>query len=71
DIIFCRYVLIYFSQETKQKVFRDLWNVLNSNLENNPILKDKVFRDLWNVLNPGGYLILGATEIAPVSFPDI
>ncbi|WP_022855113.1 CheR family methyltransferase [Thermodesulfobacterium thermophilum] len=49
DIIFCRYVLIYFAQETKQKVFRDL----------------------WNALKPGGYLILGATEIAPVSFPDM
>jgi chemotaxis protein methyltransferase CheR len=29
DIIFCRYVLIYFSVETKKKVFTDLWNLLN------------------------------------------
>ncbi len=29
DIIFCRYVLIYFSDQTKKKVFTDLWNLLN------------------------------------------
>ncbi|WP_038055153.1 CheR family methyltransferase [Thermodesulfobacterium hydrogeniphilum] len=49
DIIFCRYVLIYFSNQVKQKVFKDL----------------------WNCLKPGGYLILGATEIAPLTFPDM
>lgn len=49
DLILCRYVLIYFSDQTKQKVFRDV----------------------WNFLKPGGYLILGATEIAPLMFPDM
>lgn len=49
DLILCRYVLIYFSDQTKQKVFRDL----------------------WNFLKPGGYLILGATEIAPLMLPDM
>lgn len=49
DLILCRYVLIYFSEQTKQRVFKDL----------------------WNFLKPGGYLILGATEIAPVMFPDM
>ena len=29
DIIFCRYVLIYFSNEVKKKVFTDIWKVLN------------------------------------------
>jgi chemotaxis protein methyltransferase CheR len=29
DLILCRYVLIYFAKETKEKVFRTLWNVLN------------------------------------------
>lgn len=28
DIIFCRYVLIYFSEEIKKKVFISLWNKL-------------------------------------------
>lgn len=49
DIIFCRYVLIYFSDETKKKVLTDL----------------------WKLLNPGGYLILGATEIPTINFPDM
>lgn len=49
DLILCRYVLIYFSDQTKQKVFRDI----------------------WNFLKPGGYLILGATEIAPLMLPDM
>lgn len=29
DLILCRYVLIYFSKETKTKVFTSLWNTLN------------------------------------------
>ena len=29
DLILCRYVLIYFAKETKEKVFRALWNALN------------------------------------------
>ncbi|MGC9110065.1 MAG: CheR family methyltransferase [Caldimicrobium sp.] len=29
DLILCRYVLIYFSKETKTQVFRALWNTLN------------------------------------------
>jgi chemotaxis protein methyltransferase CheR len=29
DLILCRYVLIYFAKETKEKVFRILWNMLN------------------------------------------
>ncbi|PMP65320.1 MAG: chemotaxis protein CheR [Thermodesulfobacterium geofontis] len=49
DLILCRYVLIYFSEE----------------------IKKKVLIDLWNLLNPGGYLLLGATEIPTVSFPDM
>lgn len=49
DLILCRYVLIYFSDQTKQKVFRDI----------------------WNFLKPGGYLILGATEIAPLMLSDM
>ncbi len=49
DVIFCRYVLIYFSNEVKQRVFKDI----------------------WNCLKPGGYLILGATEIAPITLPDM
>jgi len=28
DIIMCRYVLIYFSEDTKKKVLRDVWNCL-------------------------------------------
>jgi len=49
DLIFCRYVLIYFSEEVKKRALIDL----------------------WKLLNPGGYLILGATEIPTVSFPDM
>jgi len=49
DLIFCRYVLIYFSDEVKKKVLTDL----------------------WKLLNPGGYLILGATEIPALVFPDM
>ncbi len=49
DLIFCRYVLIYFSNEIKRKVLVDL----------------------WKLLNPGGYLILGATEIPTVNFSDM
>lgn len=49
DLIFCRYVLIYFSKE----------------------IKVQVFQNLWKCLNPGGYLILGATEIPPVTPPDL
>ncbi len=44
DLILCRYVLIYFNKEAKEKVFRSL----------------------WNLLIPGGYLILGATELPPL-----
>ncbi len=29
DLIFCRYVLIYFSKEVKAKVFQSLWKTLN------------------------------------------
>ncbi|MFN3921054.1 MAG: CheR family methyltransferase [Caldimicrobium sp.] len=29
DLILCRYVLIYFSKEAKNKVFQGLWNCLN------------------------------------------
>lgn len=29
DLILCRYVLIYFSKETKNKVFQTLWSTLN------------------------------------------
>jgi chemotaxis protein methyltransferase CheR len=29
DLILCRYVLIYFAKETKETVFRTLWNALN------------------------------------------
>lgn len=49
DLILCRYVLIYFSEEVKKKVLIDL----------------------WKLLNPGGYLLLGATEILSVNFPDM
>jgi len=49
DLIFCRYVLIYFSDEVKKKVLTDL----------------------WGLLNPGGYLILGATEIPALVFSDM
>ena len=49
DLIFCRYVLIYFSDE----------------------IKKKVLTDLWKLLNPGGYLILGATEIPALVFSDM
>jgi len=49
DLILCRYVLIYFSEE----------------------IKKKVLIDLWKLLNPGGYLLLGATEVPTVSFPDM
>ena len=49
DLILCRYVLIYFSEEVKKKVLIDL----------------------WKLLNPGGYLLLGATEIPTVTFPDM
>ena len=49
DLIFCRYVLIYFSDEVKKKVLTDL----------------------WKLLNPGGYLILGATEIPALVFSDM
>jgi chemotaxis protein methyltransferase CheR len=49
DLILCRYVLIYFSEEVKKKVLIDQ----------------------WKLLNPGGYLLLGATEIPTVIFPDI
>ena len=49
DIILCRYVLIYFSRDSKIKVFQSLWNRLSS----------------------GGYLILGATELPPVSFSNM
>uniref|UniRef100_A0A7V5XIC9 protein-glutamate O-methyltransferase n=1 Tax=Thermodesulfobacterium geofontis TaxID=1295609 RepID=A0A7V5XIC9_9BACT len=49
DLILCRYVLIYFSEE----------------------IKKKVLIDLWRLLNPGGYLLLGATEVPTVSFPDM
>lgn len=49
DLIFCRYVLIYFSDSIKEKIWETLWNSLNS----------------------GGCLILGATELAPKSFPDM
>ena len=33
--------------------------------------KKKVFQDLWDRLKPGGYLFLGATEVAPTTFPDM
>ncbi|MCS7199025.1 MAG: protein-glutamate O-methyltransferase CheR [Caldimicrobium sp.] len=33
--------------------------------------KTKVFKSLWNCLNNGGYLLLGATEIPPISLPDL
>ena len=33
--------------------------------------KKKVFQDLWGCLKPGGYLFLGATEVAPTTFPDM
>ncbi len=49
DLIFCRYVLIYFNVETKKKVLQDIWKLLNK----------------------GGYLFLGATEIPPITFPDM
>lgn len=49
DIIFCRYVLIYFSDSTKKKIWENL----------------------WKFLNPGGYLILGGTELAPSEFLDM
>ncbi|MCD6490546.1 MAG: protein-glutamate O-methyltransferase CheR [Thermodesulfobacterium sp.] len=49
DLILCRYVLIYFSDEVKKKVLTELWKMLNS----------------------GGYLLLGATEIPALSFPDM
>lgn len=29
DLVLCRYVLIYFSKEVKNKVFQSIWNVLN------------------------------------------
>jgi len=29
DLILCRYVLIYFSKETKERVFKIIWNILN------------------------------------------
>jgi len=31
----------------------------------------KVFQAIWNTLNPGGYLLLGATEIPPITPPDL
>jgi chemotaxis protein methyltransferase CheR len=34
-------------------------------------VKTKVFLSLWKTLNKGGYLILGATELPPVSPPDM
>jgi len=34
-------------------------------------VKKKVFTDIWNCLKPGGYLFLGATEVPPVTFPDM
>uniref|UniRef100_A0A7V4JR33 protein-glutamate O-methyltransferase n=1 Tax=Thermodesulfobacterium geofontis TaxID=1295609 RepID=A0A7V4JR33_9BACT len=49
DLILCRYVLIYFSEE----------------------IKKKVLIDLWSLLNPGGYLLLGATEVPTLNFPDM
>ncbi len=49
DLILCRYVLIYFSDDIKRKVLTDL----------------------WKLLKPGGYLILGATEIPVITFPDM
>jgi len=33
--------------------------------------KKKVFQSIWRVLNPGGYLFLGATEVAPILLPDM
>jgi chemotaxis protein methyltransferase CheR len=49
DLILCRYVLIYFSEEVKKRVLIDL----------------------WKLLNPGGYLLLGATEVPTVTFSDM
>jgi len=34
-------------------------------------VKVKVFNALWNTLQKGGYLILGATEIPPITPPDL
>jgi len=33
--------------------------------------KKKVFKDIWDKLKPGGYLFLGATEIPPITPPDM
>ena len=33
--------------------------------------KKKVFTKVWNRLKPGGYLFLGATEVPPVTLPDM
>lgn len=49
DLILCRYVLIYFSEDVKKQVLTNI----------------------WKLLNPGGYLILGATEIPVITFPDM
>ncbi len=49
DVILCRYVLIYFSQEVKKRVWENL----------------------CRVLAPGGYILLGATEIPPSLPPDM
>lgn len=49
DLILCRYVLIYFSNSTKKKVWQNL----------------------CHLLKPGGYIILGGTELAPSELPDI
>ncbi|MBX6423591.1 protein-glutamate O-methyltransferase CheR [Thermosulfurimonas sp. F29] len=43
DVILCRYVLIYFSQP----------------------MKKRVWENLCRALAPGGYILLGATEIPP------
>lgn len=34
-------------------------------------IKVRVFQDLWNVLLPGGYLLLGASELPPINPPNM
>ena len=37
----------------------------------NPETKKRVFTQVWKCLKPGGYLFLGATEVPPITFPDM